>query len=80
MVLQLNSLPDYPSYPGWLNFSYVSLKKRLKSLHARQGSQPTQGIRLDEITFYQANSWCRAIPANLGEINRENNDKHGGAR
>ena len=30
------------------------------------------GTRLGGVAFYQVNGSCRAIPANQGEINREN--------
>ena len=41
----------------------------MKHSHARQGSPPTRGTRL---AFYHLNGSSRAIPANRGEINREN--------
>ena len=39
----LTGLPGYLCYSERANFLYVSLENKLKSLQAKQGSQPTRG-------------------------------------
>ena len=74
-VPRLIELPGYPSYPGKANFSDTfPFRNASKRLHARQGSPPTRGTlsargtRLGGVAFHHGS----AIPANRGEINREN--------
>ena len=61
------------------NFAHISSENALKGLQldrvARLPGAPcllAQGTRVDGIAFYHVNGSCRAIPANRGEINREN--------
>ena len=65
---------------GRANFSYISLENALLSVYMlNRVSPPTRapclfalGTRQGEIGFYYINGLCRAIPANRGEIGREN--------
>ena len=61
------------------NFSNVSLENVLKLLHARQGAclpgTPcllARDTRLGGMAFHHVNGSCLGIPANRGEISREN--------